>query len=406
MSLRFRRSVKLAPGIRMNFSGSGVSWTLGPRGASVGIGERGTFINASFAGTGLSARDRLSGGASPPSRSASAQSHAPDAHRPMGTTTALVRVLDDGTVEFTDSDGRPLTAEWEKLAKVQGAETIRNSLAQACDRNNADIEATLNIHQHTPAPSVRLRYELGVFVEPAPIAPTQQKPRWWLSWLQSHIQTVAEKNAASRTAHVARMSEWAQQKRTFDEGQQSRRRFVEIEVATDPVAREVWVEEQLVAITWPRETTVNYELSVDCTSITLDVDLPEIEDMPTRTARPAERGFKVIYKAFGQRALEQNYARHVHGLLLRLVGEMYSALPMLETVIISGYTQRHDAATGHKGDAYVLSLWVSKASWIKLDFDHFAQIDPIEAFKQFEHRRDMTAAGKLKTIDPFSGHAT
>lgn len=145
---------------------------------------------------------------------------------------------------------------------------------------------------------------------------------------------------------------------------------------------------------------------MDGTSITLDVELPEIEDMPTRTARPAERGFKVIYKAFGQRALEQNYARHVHGLLLRLVGEMYSALPMLETVIISGYTQRHDAATGHKVDAYLLSLWVSKASWIKLDFDHFAQIDAIEAFKQFEHRRDMTAAGKLKPIDPFSGHAT
>ena len=405
MSLRFRRSLKLAPGIRMNFSGSGVSWTLGPRGASVGIGKRGTFLNTSWTGTGLSARDRLDNGKLQSSRSAPPQLLRTDLSRPTLKTIALIRVLDDGSVEFTDPEGRPLSAEWEKIAKVQGADTIRNSLAKACESNNADIEATLNIHQHTPAPTVRLRYELGVFTEPAPITPSPLKPHWWLGWLQSHVQSIADKNSVLQTAHAMALSEWTQCKATYDEAQQRRKHFIETEVAIDPVAREAWIEEQLAAIAWPRETAVNYELSADGISITIDVDLPEIEDMPTRTARPAERGFKVIYKAFGQRALEQNYARHLHGLLLRLVGEMYSALPMLETAIISGYTQRHDAATGRKGDDYVLSLWVSRERWIKLDFDHFAQIDPMEAFKLFEHRRDMTGAGKLKTIEPFSAYA-
>lgn len=63
MALRFRRSVKLAPGLRANFSGSGMSLTAGPRGASVNFGSRGTFLNSGIPGTGLHSRSRL--GAAP-----------------------------------------------------------------------------------------------------------------------------------------------------------------------------------------------------------------------------------------------------------------------------------------------------------------------------------------------------
>ena len=59
MGLRFRKSFKLAPGIRMNFSGSDASWTIGPRGASAGIGKRGTYPDAGIPEAGLSAKDRL-----------------------------------------------------------------------------------------------------------------------------------------------------------------------------------------------------------------------------------------------------------------------------------------------------------------------------------------------------------
>jgi len=196
--------------------------------------------------------------------------------------------------------------------------------------------------------------------------------------------------------------QWAQRKLEFDEGQRGRKRFIEIDVATVASARETWVEEQLAGIVWPRETLVKYQLSEDGTALVLDVDLPEMQDMPTRTARPAERGFKVLYKPFGQRALEHNYARHVHGLLVRLTGEMYAALPMLESVTVSGYTQRHDAATGNEVDEYVLSLLAPRDRWWRLNFDEMAKIDPVETFKLFEHRREMTGSGKFRTIEPLA----
>jgi hypothetical protein len=61
MGLRYRRSVRLFPGVRLNFSRSGVSTSIGVRGASVTIGPRGTYANVGLPGSGLSYRTRLDG---------------------------------------------------------------------------------------------------------------------------------------------------------------------------------------------------------------------------------------------------------------------------------------------------------------------------------------------------------
>lgn len=59
MGFRFRRSVRLIPGVRLNFSKSGVSASFGIRGASVTVGKSGTHLNLGIPGTGLSHRTRL-----------------------------------------------------------------------------------------------------------------------------------------------------------------------------------------------------------------------------------------------------------------------------------------------------------------------------------------------------------
>src|SRR5690349_20589410 len=65
MALRLRKSVTLAPGIRLNFSSSGMSLSAGPRGASVTFGSRGTYLSTGIPGTGFSSRTRLD---APPTR--------------------------------------------------------------------------------------------------------------------------------------------------------------------------------------------------------------------------------------------------------------------------------------------------------------------------------------------------
>lgn len=59
MAWRYRRSVKVLPGVRLNFSKRGVSTTVGVRGASVNFGKRGTYLNTGIPGTGLYNRQRI-----------------------------------------------------------------------------------------------------------------------------------------------------------------------------------------------------------------------------------------------------------------------------------------------------------------------------------------------------------
>lgn len=54
MGFRFRRSVRLAPGVRLNFSKSGVSTSVGGRGATVNLSKHGTRTTVGLPGTGLS----------------------------------------------------------------------------------------------------------------------------------------------------------------------------------------------------------------------------------------------------------------------------------------------------------------------------------------------------------------
>ena len=62
MGFRFRRSFRLAPGIRINLSKSGSSLSLGRRGATLNFSKRGTRATVGLPGTGLSYSDMLSSG--------------------------------------------------------------------------------------------------------------------------------------------------------------------------------------------------------------------------------------------------------------------------------------------------------------------------------------------------------
>ena len=53
MSLRFRRSLRIAPGIRLNLGLHGAGLSLGARGLHVGVNRRGMYSSAGIPGTGL-----------------------------------------------------------------------------------------------------------------------------------------------------------------------------------------------------------------------------------------------------------------------------------------------------------------------------------------------------------------
>jgi hypothetical protein len=54
MGFRFHRSVKILPGIRLNFGKRGISTSIGVRGAHVTFGKSGTRTTVGLPGSGLS----------------------------------------------------------------------------------------------------------------------------------------------------------------------------------------------------------------------------------------------------------------------------------------------------------------------------------------------------------------
>jgi hypothetical protein len=60
--MRFHKSIKIAPGVKLNFSKSGISSTVGGKGLSVNVGGKGAYLNTGIPGTGISNRTKLDGG--------------------------------------------------------------------------------------------------------------------------------------------------------------------------------------------------------------------------------------------------------------------------------------------------------------------------------------------------------
>jgi len=394
MAIRFRKSLKLAPGVRMNLSGGGLSWTLGPRGTSVGIGKRGTYLNAGLPGTGLSMRQSLSGASAQP-RQATKQSSS------KTTIPLTVAVGDDGTITFTGEDGSPVPDNVVAMAKRQQGEAITALIQQKCAEINGQTAALGELHLGTPHPATRPEYQPAEYPVEAPKPPVPRVPGFIDGLLKSRRAKIEYENAAAEQRFTRLRDEWAADKARFDQLEARKQELLSKATAGDVVAMEEFFGNVLSDIVWPRETSVSFEVQGEGTKLAFDVDLPEIEDMPTKSASVPQRGYRLSVKELGQTAVQKLYAQHVHSIAFRLIGEAFGMLPTLREVTLSGYTQRQDKATGRTVDHYLLSVEVSRSDWVKVNFSNLRGVDPVEALARFQLRRKMTKTGFFKPVEPF-----
>lgn len=386
MALRFRRSIKLAPGIRMNLSKSGMSWTLGPRGASVGIGKRGAKLNTNF--LGFSASHSLSRPTPPP------------------TATQKMRITciinDNGELLFQDSDGNDVSQDLVKKTKTQNRDAISELIQSACDRINNDLEALAHIHLYTPSPEEQPRFIPSPFEEIPPQAPSTKQPRWWESFLKTRLEKINKENHANLSQYHQDLSNWEQLKTLHEQNQSEQQHLIEQGIYTNVDSMAHWFELNLQDIIWPRETLISLEIMDEGRHILMDVDLPEIEDMPSKSATVPTRGLKLSIKELPATRIRKLYMAHIHAIAFRLIGEAFALLPVSQCVTISGFSQRNNTATGQLQDDYLYSVQVQREQWEKIDFQYLSAIDVVEALEQFDLKRNMSKTGVFKPITPFS----
>ncbi|MBP0639720.1 DUF4236 domain-containing protein [Cupriavidus sp. AcVe19-6a] len=391
MAVRFRKSIKLAPGIRMNLSGSGLGWTLGPRGASVGISSRGTRVNTSFAG--FSASHQISR----PKR----------AVRTVPAVTAsqkvsmTCKVADDGQLIFLDSNGAPVPDHLVALAKQQHKEGLQKLIQSKCDDINAEVESVAEVHLETPNSNQVPRFSLPTFETPQPTQPTPLRLRFLDKVFKKRRHQAEEAHRRAMGEFEQEALDWQAQKAAFARTAEERRDLIERRIYSDTAAMETWLGEVLSDIAWPRETEVAFEVLDEGRTVMLDVDLPEVEDMPSKIAAVPARGMKLSVKDLTSTKVQKLYMEHIHAVVFRLIGEVFAALPLAKEVVISGYSQRHNAGTGRLQDDYLLSVQVRRDDWNQIDFDHLDQIQVTESLSRFDLRRTMSKTGVFKAIEPF-----
>ena len=391
MALRFRKSIKLAPGIRMNLSGSGISWSIGPRGASIGIGKRGTFLNTGIPGTGLYSRQRLTAGSSATRRQANATT----------SFSMTVSVEDDGTLTVKDSNGSPVSEALIEAAKKQNGDVIKTMIQKTCDDINSQVEALGELHLHTPPPNNPPIYQPQSFDIPRPIQPVLKVPGFFASFFKSQMEKIEGDNIRAKTNFEDALNKWEALKAQFEAAERNKQELISNAVAGDPNAMELFFGEVLMNIVWPRETIASFEVQDGGQRLVFDVDLPEIDDIPTKIASVPQRGLKLSVKELGPTNIQKLYAKHIHSIGFRLLGEAFGMLPTVQEVTLSGYSQRKSKTTGQVEHQYQFSVRVPRISWEAINFNSLESIDLLEAFIRFELRRDMLKTGLFKAVQPF-----
>jgi hypothetical protein len=93
MGFRFRRSVRLLPGIRLNFSTRGVSTSVGGRGFTLNFGKRGIRTTVGIPGTGISYSEMLTRNSNGDSGATNATPPAAGSSIGCGTFVVIVLVV-------------------------------------------------------------------------------------------------------------------------------------------------------------------------------------------------------------------------------------------------------------------------------------------------------------------------
>jgi len=433
--MRFRRRVKICKGLSLNFSGSGISMSMGVRGASVTVGKQGIYANYGIPGTGLYNRQKIASGSSLSTRTYSSSRSTANSYQHQKVTVNLKMSLDENNNPIVaDANGNVITDEnlLRAIRRSQGYKETFQRLSQDVYNEIADKNASfIEIYKHTERPVTEFsvtkaleniqpeEYEKNTF---ASIEPTVESVR-------SQLENEAKEKVTSllfwtlkrkREQYVCtnlqeRYNEthdsWSKEKKEFDEyedgfkkefDEQSRRECEEKKTELQNIFNgelnyvDNKIENILSQIELPVEFSIDYEYHPEECSIYIDLDLPEIEDMPNEVAKTLKSG-KVSVKAKTQKQAALDYSTCVCGLAFFFSGMFFNVSTKIKQICISGYTQRLNKKTNVINNDYVFSVQFDRDTFSRIDYRN---INPVEQIQRFPHLLNITASNVMKTINP------
>ena len=438
MGVRFKKSVKICKGVKVNFSKSGASLSLGGRGGGVNIGSKGTRVHAGIPGTGLSYSTKIG---------ATSRSHSKSASKPSTSKPVVqlpkqvgVQMNDKGKVIIIDEKGDEITNQ-SLIRKIKATpqyqiqvEELDRQRRQKIDEMVRDSEAEnqrfINIFElSAEVDSITsfqarlnslepVEYTQSEFDAPTPTIDTiksiltkeaETTVKGSIFTIRKLRKQYVESNLATRFADA--QAAWESERTEFYAFQEEQKKladeaaFLEYEQQKAFLSALIDGEESAVSEvfdSWisscelPVEINISYEWNKDLGVMMLDVDLPEIEHLPTTILVKADNG-NLKEKKKTVTELRGEYARLVFGLAIFIASHAFNVSPAIKKILISGYTQRRDKE-GLIGDDYIYS--------IKFPREMFEQRDltcvlPNEFCLSAESKCNMTSTAMFKKIVPY-----
>jgi|SRR5690554_2023873 len=380
MAFRFQRRIKIAPGIRLNVSKGGIGLSAGPRGASVSVGRRGVYGNVGIPGTGLSFREKLN---------KSQKGNATTAKGPQGGHGDLqIRIDDEGQVTLLHPSGEPLSTRETTAVRKQAGGAIRAFMDEICERRNEMLRSITTFHHRIPKPTKNPEYTPSLFRTPKP-TPGLLTRLWALIF------------PPFRRKLDAAYDDWLSAKAAHDRGEQERKTLEETLVFSDMDAMERVLETYLGDIEWPKEPAIDFDVGDNNTTLALDIQFPDEDEMPDKEWSVPATQYKLTPKKVSATKKRQIYRDYIHSVMMRVAGEIFAHLPSVEHVLISGYREIINSSNGHSEDQYIISVIMHRDQWASMDFARLRQMDPVEVFTGHLLKRSMTKTGVFKGISPF-----
>ncbi len=416
--MRFYKSKKIGKGLKVSFSSSGGLRTgVGIPGFNVSTGKGGTYLNLGIPGTGISHRTKISG---------STKKNTATQKTKTVSQEIKLHMDEDGKVTYRDARGSIITDQSmiNKIKRAPGysseiqrmKEEMKTNHTQQVQEINAKNDEIINV----------IRYALNVydedyFIRQKEVINAAEYPQ--VKPNESIVQSVLEEEARElitgwkiwevnkkRKEYVdqnvkirleTELEKWKNEKEKFDliarEEYNAAISFMDSLIEGDEKAVEECINSALQEITLPLDFNVSYDIRHNQKVIYVDIDLPEIEDLPDEVAVMLADG-TIKMKKKSQKDLNCDYVKCVFGFAVLFATIFCSVSPYYKTIVISGYTQRRDKV-GDICDDYVYSIRFEREGLKKIQ--DFSCVDPYEYCLNFENRCNMLKSGLLKSVTPF-----
>lgn len=316
--MRFRKSIQICKGVKLNLSKSGASLTLGPgKGVSMNVGTKGAYFNWSIPGTGVYDRVRV------------------DTLLKDKLGGLFGAKAEEEPQEEKKSSRTASKSTGKSAAKSTGKSTAKTSSGSASGKTAAGVsEEELE----------RLENEAAL--------------------IQVH-QLAPDVPAKASGA---------------------------MDVGTAEQAIEAWLSEAEAPIAFSVQTEAVPEKKL----IMVDLDLPEIEDMPQdKLTQLADGTLKIKKKS--QKESREDYKTCVFGLGEYVAGNVFGLVPAAERIAVSAYTQRRSEKTGDAEDVFIYSVVFERSAFKK----GYQKKEPAEFCDGMKSRYYVLASGVMKQIAPF-----